>query len=430
MSKLTQSSPCDNVCLEHQLALELASRGLIERVAVVQTDDEMLAAEAAAAADCFVDSIDAKLAKHLQRVGLGGAQQRRTPRSTLEEIFQLGATAVGSGAAAAAPLSSDVDAAVNRLDALLRRELGCTPRFEVCVSYRAGVADDEQQANELCRLLHGNGVRAVAVAASLAAAGVLKTKPRIFVAIESRASLTPLTALEANSAVDAVAVEWSVAAALQEAKAIDFLFPVLLGDTVAGGGENRQGASLWGEGSSHVVPDVDAAVAALLPSAAAGRSSKELLGQINQNQGQKVGGWKQNAQGVWENQFPEHTLAAAARQIREMGSAVSLEQVRCFVWASCPFFFSAAASRAFVFVVVGRRVLHFCFQHVVSLPGGRAPDAGAQDRCGTAGAHRRNPERRIGAERQSARRERQSARREGQSARRAPGAVAAASERG
>ena len=274
MSLLTPDSPCDNVCLEHQLALELKSRGLIERIVGVQMDESI---SLASAADCFVKSIDSKLARHLRRVGLGQARAKRTVVGTLQEIFDTSEpTASGSGVAGA----------LKSIEACLQ-SLGCKPKFDVCVSYRGGVKDDQEQADLLCSKLHSEGIRAVAMAASINATGVLKFKPRIFVAVQSSASLAPLSSLDPTSAADPVAVEWVVALEMQASKQIDYLFPIFLGDLDADG--ERQYASLWGEGSEHVVPKVDEQVAALVPEAKV-KHSKELLRILNQNQGQKVGG--------------------------------------------------------------------------------------------------------------------------------------------
>jgi len=302
MSLLTPDSPCDNVCLEHQLALELKSRGLIERIVGVQMDESI---SLASAADCFVKSIDSKLARHLRRVGLGQARAKRTVVGTLQEIFDTSEpTASGSGVAGA----------LKSIEACLQ-SLGCKPKFDVCVSYRGGVKDDQEQADLLCSQLHSEGIRAVAMAASINATGVLKFKPRIFVAVQSSASLAPLSRLDPTSAADPVAVEWVVALKMQASKQIDYLFPIFLGDLDADG--ERQDARLWGEGSEHVVPKVDEQVAALVPEAKLNvKYSKELLRILNQNQGQKVGG------------RPEATLGSAVRKIAQMGGAISQEQVQ------------------------------------------------------------------------------------------------------
>merc|ERR1712085_212175 len=129
-----------------------------------------------------------------------------------------------------------------------------------------------------------------------------------------RRSLSPLSALDSTSEADPVAVEWSVALALQATQKIDYLFPIFLGDADPQRNGERQTAKLWGEGSECLVAKVNQQVGTLVPEARESLSSKELLHIFNQNQGQMVGG------------SPEATLEFAVIKIAQMGGSISHKQ--------------------------------------------------------------------------------------------------------
>ena len=80
-SKLEKTSKCDNVLLEWRLALELQDRGMIEGVYPVFIGDMdesgvysnyfRSGCHPSPLADCTVDSVESKLAEHLDRQALG-----------------------------------------------------------------------------------------------------------------------------------------------------------------------------------------------------------------------------------------------------------------------------------------------------------------------------------------------------------------------
>jgi len=323
ISKLTAASDCDNVILEQALALELKGRNLIERVAPVLIDARLSAQRAPMFS---VNAIDERLAKHLQREGLG------EPQSPGRSVKQIVAAILESEELKPSPAEATVEAARVGAGAALVDLLvgiGCRPAFEVLISFRGGCKDDQKVANELCRLLAALGTRATAAAASTTAAALLKCKPRVMVAVESATSLKPLKQATFESSADPVAVEWAVAVALQAAGQLEFVYPLLLGDPVEAGrqglgpaqwhaareSDRRSAFQAWGGGSEIPVEADRAAVFSALRGRAANlksrtTTSKQTIDAINTNQGQKVGG------------RPELALEAAAVKIRGMVQAL------------------------------------------------------------------------------------------------------------
>ena len=96
--------------------------------------------------------------------------------------------------------TSDVSGVVAEIVTHLT-ELHCNATFRVCVSYRGGVADDQDQTEQLCGLLTAAGVRAVASAASIDAAAVLRYRPDVFVPIEPRSAIAPFAGVGGDGGV-------------------------------------------------------------------------------------------------------------------------------------------------------------------------------------------------------------------------------------
>jgi serine/threonine protein kinase len=101
-SQLTKDSPCDNVLLEHRLALQFRALGLIEKIFPVMigdADDGMITPSPSytnyfesqcnpIATDVSVDSIEVKLAEHMHYMALGEPlEKNKTVRETLVEIL-------------------------------------------------------------------------------------------------------------------------------------------------------------------------------------------------------------------------------------------------------------------------------------------------------------------------------------------------------
>jgi serine/threonine protein kinase len=99
---LTQSSSCDNVLLEHRLALELRLLGYIEKIYPVmigeaETDSVtpslaysnfFAAGGKPQAPDLFVDSVERKLEEHMEMQALGKpVEKNKTVKAVLEEIL-------------------------------------------------------------------------------------------------------------------------------------------------------------------------------------------------------------------------------------------------------------------------------------------------------------------------------------------------------
>ena len=93
--KLSKDSRCDNVFLEHRLALELRSMGLIERIYPVMIGDKQGGHYSSyfqsgchpAAPDVYVDSIETKVREHLERQGLGAPLESNvTVKKVLSDI--------------------------------------------------------------------------------------------------------------------------------------------------------------------------------------------------------------------------------------------------------------------------------------------------------------------------------------------------------
>lgn len=139
--KLAVGSACDNVLLEHRLALELAQLGLLERVVPIMLSDVAPAAPEASRSDadvCFagrylpspaafpstpVASVDAKLAEHMARMCVGTpAVPSQGPADTLRALFKLqGFLLAEGGRDAANPAGEPVDAALQRAAAFIQR---------------------------------------------------------------------------------------------------------------------------------------------------------------------------------------------------------------------------------------------------------------------------------------------------------------------
>jgi hypothetical protein len=116
-AKLTANSPCDNVLLEHNLALELSTRGLIEKILPIMIGDEKKSEIGLVYGNYFSDGCDPKvgdvvvksvytdLVEHLDRLCLGSpllgelsvakiksdilVNQGRFIQNSLEESIQL-----------------------------------------------------------------------------------------------------------------------------------------------------------------------------------------------------------------------------------------------------------------------------------------------------------------------------------------------------
>jgi len=87
--KLLSISPCDNVLLEWQLALELQERGMIEGVYPVMIGDpngsiysRLGTRQLPNAPDIVVKSVETKLCEHLDREGLGLPYKEHTTVKT------------------------------------------------------------------------------------------------------------------------------------------------------------------------------------------------------------------------------------------------------------------------------------------------------------------------------------------------------------
>ena len=312
LSLLTAESACDNVVLEHAMALELRRRELLEGVLPVRMDGKVSAARVA---DVCVRAIDAKLAAHLAREGLGAPlEPHRTARATVQAILDGDGPPVDG---------ADLAAAATWLGNRLRDAFHCAPRFDVCISFRGGCEDDATTASELCDLLVARGVRAVAAPASVDAAALLTHTPTVLVCVESSAALAPLGALQPDSPCDPVSVEWAVAVALQQRERLRFIFPVFLGDLMKEEGkQERLLFGAWGGGSNAVVAAEARTICELLDdTGTCGVSSKETVRVVNASQGQKVGGGE------------ELTLQAAADEVRgildrSMRSRTAEQQLR------------------------------------------------------------------------------------------------------
>ena len=94
--KLTQDSRCDNVFLEHRLALELRAMGLIEKIYPVMIGDKQGGQYSAyfqsgchpSAPDVYVESVEAKVREHLDRQGLGAPiESNVTVKKVLSSIM-------------------------------------------------------------------------------------------------------------------------------------------------------------------------------------------------------------------------------------------------------------------------------------------------------------------------------------------------------
>lgn len=92
---LTCGSPCDNVLLEHRLALELQAQGIIRKVVPIMIGDQAEsgaylnwnASKPPRAADVVVDSLERETAQKLSDLGLG-APMRFGARATAAAIWQ------------------------------------------------------------------------------------------------------------------------------------------------------------------------------------------------------------------------------------------------------------------------------------------------------------------------------------------------------
>eukprot|EP01041_Mallomonas_annulata_P011899 gene11899-biopygen5820 len=85
--KISIYSPCDNVFLEHRLALELSDMGLLDRVYPIMIGNEISDSDSVPgtysrynewgnwASSEVVTSVEAKLREHLERKGLGSPQK-------------------------------------------------------------------------------------------------------------------------------------------------------------------------------------------------------------------------------------------------------------------------------------------------------------------------------------------------------------------
>ena len=94
--KLTQDSRCDNVFLEHRLALEVRAMGLIEKIYPVMIGDKQGGQYSAyfqsgchpSAPDVYVESVEAKVREHLDRQGLGAPiESNVTVKKVLSSIM-------------------------------------------------------------------------------------------------------------------------------------------------------------------------------------------------------------------------------------------------------------------------------------------------------------------------------------------------------
>jgi hypothetical protein len=282
VSMLAPESACDNVVLEHAMALELRQRELLEGVLPVLMDAKV-SNSAARVADVSVAAIDDKLISHLARQGLGlPSQPHRTARATVQGILEGSPQVDGT----------ELEAAATLLGRRLRDEFHCTPRFDVCISFRGGCDDDEKVAAELCELLVARGVRAVAAPASVGATALLGHAPTVLVVLESVAALAPLGMLKPDSPCDPVSVEWALAVELQKRELLRFIFPLFLGDLSDEGSKKvRLPFRAWGGGSDAVVTEEARTIEHLVGDAGvAGMSSRETVRVVNASQGQNVGG--------------------------------------------------------------------------------------------------------------------------------------------
>jgi hypothetical protein len=129
-SNLTPNSPCDNVLLEHQLALELMKRDNLRRIFPVWVgelenhphlgdiyDDFFKGNCMPNSPDVVVTAIDEKLVGHLQRMGKGAPQlseTERTVRATLKAIC------LHQGAVLSGVKRDAIDIVVAKIDVMWR----------------------------------------------------------------------------------------------------------------------------------------------------------------------------------------------------------------------------------------------------------------------------------------------------------------------
>lgn len=126
---LEQGSKCDNVLLEHHLALELLQRGLLQKIfplAVADTvpgSDDILAAIDwksiyPAAPDVSVDTVENNVKQHLTNQSLGSPfQPGRTVVSVVDEIKKMQGTKIENG-----PWREKLLSAVDRIVNLCKEE--------------------------------------------------------------------------------------------------------------------------------------------------------------------------------------------------------------------------------------------------------------------------------------------------------------------
>eukprot|EP00607_Mallomonas_marina_P005244 CAMPEP_0182433372 /NCGR_PEP_ID=MMETSP1167-20130531/62718_1 /TAXON_ID=2988 /ORGANISM="Mallomonas Sp, Strain CCMP3275" /LENGTH=224 /DNA_ID=CAMNT_0024621973 /DNA_START=299 /DNA_END=970 /DNA_ORIENTATION=- len=120
LSQLKTDSVCDNVYLEHRLALELHGMGLIEHIYPIMIG-ELAEGESDTygpyelwgekwASDEVVTEVEMKVNEHLEREGLGAPLEvSSTPRSTLKRIMEMqGHIFQGSGEVALSHVCADL----------------------------------------------------------------------------------------------------------------------------------------------------------------------------------------------------------------------------------------------------------------------------------------------------------------------------------
>jgi hypothetical protein len=308
--ELKPGDRCDNVVLEHALALELRHRKLIERIFAVHLDQI-----GQVGSESVVEAIQHKLAEHLEAEGFGAPQRgRESTKNTLTRtLFE-----------SSEPLNEpDQDLVVDRIDKYLWSQ-DVPSMFEVYLSFSSC---DEEVALDLRDRLIALGVRV-----EVSREGQKRElQAPIFAIVLSADSLAPLTALSEDSAAPALLVDMRLAAGLHDAgTACSYLCPILVGKKGARG--ERGFFKAWGAGSGTMNKAVEKEMEARQVTYRQGQSPKDTVAELLTNQGLFVGG------------SPEKCVGEAAEAIDQIARSLRKGQV-------CVFYFCSHHSSQFIYLL-------------------------------------------------------------------------------
>jgi hypothetical protein len=274
VSSLIRTSFCDNVILEHQLALELEQRKLMQIWPVVVD----VGADSKRASNEVVTSIGQKVSAHLHRMGLGvPLTDNRSPKDTVDAIFAKAKEAPAYVAFAEDERYRDLRYATAVItDRVVA--LGGQEKFDVVIGFHESNQDVFQMLEEH---LIDNGVRVRGRAASDGT--YILQQPTVFVPIISQASVGSFVTAKNGSGVDPFLLELRIALEV----GISYIFPIFLGEINENG--TRDVPNLFGSGSSVIVNEVERKLATIFGRSLRPQCSKETVSMIARNQGCKVG---------------------------------------------------------------------------------------------------------------------------------------------